>query len=281
MRKMNGKKMNGKKLVATMLMCSVAVNVMTFNTVNSISADEDTVLTSSEIKIFGSQIKMSTESTTVDSITYRMIGKAPKAGEQIEAGGNTYTVERVGMIYVLDDNKTGKAANTVLGDEYTLLDETSLTGSGSNEYFVGRYQYKGKNRTFGYLASDQGMVPGFKSQDREDGDKDNLCYYVRTMTNMDAIVANTMIQRPFVLCTDGTIIYGEKIEKASVAEIAKNAYIGGKIGDRVSFNYVFDNILHTDYMRECSEKYGNRCYLEEPEEWGWSPIVSPGDLKKN
>ena len=270
-----------KRLLTMLVATVVAANTMIMpnvlvNADNVESAENQSkVLTSSEISVFRYQVKMSTETVSVDSVAYRTVCKAPKAGEKITVEGSTYTVKDVGVIYTLDDNRTGKADKTVLDDSYTILDETTRTGSGSNEYYVGKKMYNGTVRTYGYVASDNGIVPAFAERDTEETNRDRYCYYVRTMGDMDALVANTIIARGFVVCTDGTIIYGETVQKRSIAELAHYLYTNGQIGNETSFNYIFEAILNSEVLRKCNEKFGNRYYVSEPDQFGWSPIVRP------
>ena len=270
-----------KKIFAAVLTCSVLMNGPAIYNLNVLAEEvqqgqqSETVITSSEISVFRYQLKMKTDEVDCDSVSFRTVAKAPKAGEKIVAEGKEYTVDRVGIIYKLDDNKSGKLENVVLDDSYTILDESTRTGIDSNEYFTGIKNYKDKNRTFGYLASDIGIVNSFSKYDKNEQNIERYCYYVRTMTNMEPIMANSLIIRAFVLCTDGTIIYGKESQKQSVAEIAFTLYTDGRIGVETSFNYVFENILNSQLLKECNELYGNKNYIETPLEFGWSPLVRP------
>ena len=218
---------------------------------------------SSSISIEGFQIRSNypddATETEKKNIAYRTMCKAPKAGNTIKVGGKTYTVGDVGTIYAIDTNTKDKEGTNVLDASYTLLNETPVTGQ---QYtYTGLRQYSGENVTYGYVAGDEAIISDYKA-----GDTDNV-YYAFTMRNMNEQMANTLWVRPFVVATDGTIIYGRSTAYTSVAEIANVLYTNSMSKNVTSHNYLFINILNnTEFLKE----KGNPFYRDTEIQYGWN-----------
>lgn len=202
---------------------------------------------SSEISIEGFQIRSNypddATETEKDNIAFRTVCKAPKKNGTVKVGGKTYTIKDVGTIYALDTNTRDKNGTNVLDASYTLLNETPVTGQ---QYkYTGYRTYQGNNRTYGYVADDDGILSDYKA-----GDTDNV-YYAFTMQGMNQQMANTLWVRPFVVANDaaGTIIYGKSTAYTSVAEIANKLYSTSMCKNITSHNYLFTKILHNNILQ--------------------------------
>lgn len=239
------------------------------------------ILISDQIGIFGFQIKDAYDDNGEPDITFRTIGYGPKVGETITANGREYVIERTGIIYTLDSDDSGFYDRTQLDDSYTLLDMSTRTGAGMEEYYEGATKYYGRSLTYGFLTTDAGYAEAYStvSQKNEDGTIVPLgTGYVRTMRSVGDLVANVMHIRAFVLTTDGNIIYSNKTEKASVASIAYTVYEKGKMPSKEGHQYVYDNIIHGEFLRQIYEKDNTYPYYWKSSltvEWGWSDIVKP------
>ena len=210
-------------------------------------------ITSESVMVEGFQIKTN---NTTDTVGFRTVCKAPNKGSQIVASdGKTYTVESMGTIYTLDTNYNGYRRNDMLNASYTLLNPTAV--SGQSYTYVGANEYDGAQRTFGYVATDEGIA-----KDWNTSDKDNT-YYVRTMNGMSA---NNMLEysihvRAFVVTTDGTIVYGKKTACISVAEVADYLYKNSKSKNFTAHKYLYNSILTkvantNPYYRDSTLSYG-------------------------
>ena len=219
--------------------------------VTSDAVDVVTVLTSDQASVEGFQIKTN---NVGEQVAFRTICKATKVGNQITANdGNTYTVASVGTIYTLDTNNDGYRKNDVLNASYTILNSTAVSGQ---EYtYTGAIQYKGTNRTYGYVATDGGVLSSWNPSDTDN------TYYVRTMTLPDVALTSSIYARAFVVTTDGTIIYGKKTATISVAEVADYLYKNSKARNYTAHKYLFTNILSkiattNPYYRSTALPYG-------------------------
>lgn len=222
----------------------------------------DTVLTSPLISIVGYQIK--TNVATNDGISFRTVCKAPDKGSIIAVDGKNYTVVDLGTIYVKDPNRSGKHSNNVLSKSYTLLDSVPCTEYGIEDQafkYIGKSMYKNAYLTFGYIATENGIIEK----------KDGYTSYVRTLTNMDSFVLNSLLVRAFVEAVDeegnNVIIYGESASKTSVAHIASETYKKSAAPNKEGHEYLYDSILHT---LPTSHPY----YMGEPLEYGWAGVIS-------
>ena len=217
---------------------------------------------SSDIAVEGFQIRTNyPDDATAEeknNVAYRTMCRAPKAGNTVKAGGKTYTVADVGTIYAIDTNTKDKEGTNVLDASYTLLNETPITGQ---QYtYTGLRQYGGNNVTYGYLAKDEAIISDYKA-----GDRDNT-YYAFTMRNMNAQMANTLWVRPFVVATDGTIIYGKSTAYTSVAEIANVLYTNSMSKNVTSHDYLYNKILHNSILQQAQNPF----YRDAQIQYGWN-----------
>ena len=214
---------------------------------------------SQDISIEGFQIRSNyPDGTTPSSVSYRTMCKAPKTGSTIKAGGKTYTVASVGTIYALDTNTRDKDGTNVLDASYTLLNETPVTGQ---QYkYTGYRTYQGENKTFGYIAGNDAIISDYKA-----GDTDNT-YYAFTMQNMDTYMANTIWVRPFVVATDGSIVYGKSTAYTSVAEIANVLYTNSMCKNKTSHNYLYTAILNNSRLQQAQNPF----YRTTEITYGWN-----------
>ena len=217
---------------------------------------------SSEIAVEGFQIRSNyPDDATAEeknNVAYRTMCKAPKVGNTVKANGKTYEVADVGTIYAIDTNTKDKEGTNVLDASYTLLNETPVTGQ---QYtYTGLRNYGGNNVTYGYVAKDEAIISDYKA-----GDRDNT-YYAFTMRNMNAQMANTLWVRPFVVATDGTIIYGKSTAYTSVAEIANVLYTNSMSKNVTSHNYLFEKILNNSVLQDAQNPF----YRTTEIQYGWN-----------
>ncbi len=229
---------------------------------NSNSVKADTVLTSPLISIVGYQIK--TNVTTDEKVSFRTVCKAPDKGSVITVNEKNYIVENLGTIYVKDPNRSGNHSNIVLSKSYTLLDSVPCVEYGIEDQafkYIGKSMYRGTYLTFGYIATENGIIEK----------KNGYTSYIRTLTNMDSFVLNSLLVRAFVEAVDedgnNVIIYGESASKTSVAHIAGETYKKGAAPNKEGHEYLYDSILHT---LPTSHPY----YMNEPLEYGWAGVIS-------
>ncbi len=260
---------------------------MTFTLENMQVKAEDTVdeevLVSDNIGIKGFQIRNNQPETTEEiakeqemfGISFRIIGNAPKIGENIIVSGETYTVKKVGIIYVLDTNTKGSDGADVYGDEkYTLMDLKNTIKDGKDN-IIG---YKGKNieNSLGYLSTEIGIMKSEGS--------DNIIY-CQTLTKMDVAVANTIHTRAFVLAegTDGNevIIYGKNIKSASIAEIANYLYVNNMCSNAYAHQFLFKRILNgkngDNSATSVLQQAGNPFYRDTEIPYGWNGSIFKPD----
>lgn len=231
----------------------------------------DMVPVSDLISITGYQIRARYDEEGKPDISFRTIALAPSVGTTITVEGQEYTVANVGTIYVLDSDCSGKSANKVLTKDYTILDKSSYTDNKEVQYYTGANIYQGINRTYGFVATELGYT---KTETTEEGMEQ--VFYTRTMTGLNTLMANTIHTRSFVVATDGTIIYSEKSWTTSVAGIAHQMYMKSYMPDLEGHNFLYNNILNSDLLREIYEKNNEYpFYLTKPSEYGWSLVVKP------
>lgn len=215
----------------------------------------DSVLTSPEISVLGFQIKTNVNSR--QGVSFRAVCQAPEKGSIITVDGERYTVTNVGTIYAKDINTSGNNENNVLDKTYTELNPKPFLES-TVEYgfkYIGFKPYLNKNVAFGYIATNIGIIQTDNGYSK----------YVRTLTNMDPYIRNSILVRGFVEAKNGrgeeTLIYGQYAKVVSVAEIAYKVYMEGKAPNVEGHNYIFNTILHrlpktSPYYKETEEEYG-------------------------
>lgn len=211
----------------------------------------EVAITSDSITVEGFQIKTNNPENTVG---FRTICKAPNTSSKIVASdGKTYTVDSMGTIYTLDPNTTGYRKNDMLNASYTILSTTPVS---EKEYtYVGSKLYNGEQPTYGYLATDVGIVTGWNPSDNAN------TYYVRTMLDVNTNLENSIYARAFVIAKDGTFIYGKKTACISVAEVADHLYKNSKSNNYTAHKYLYSSILNkvsntNPYYRDATLPYG-------------------------
>lgn len=259
--KRKGQKMNESlKKVSTVLLGIIMVISIVINILPEY-VKADTVLTSPLITVEGYQIK--TKVTEGQGITFRTICKAPDIGSMITVNGKKYTVTNLGTIYSKDPNTTGDNTKNILDKSYTELNPIPYFEKERNLEFkyIGQKDYNGTFLTFGYIATDDGILE----------QKDGITSYVRTIKNINNFITNTIRARAFVEAVDedgkDVIIYGQYASLMSVAEIAYKLYLKSGAPDEMSHKYLYTNILH-------KLPTSNPYYMDVEIEYGWSGIVS-------
>ena len=222
---------------------------------------EEGILKSSKIAIEGFQIRTN---DALASINYRTMCKAPNIGSKITVDGTEYTIDSLGTSYALDTNYDGNDAHNNLDASYTILDPTPV--SSSNPKYQGVKPYAGQNRTHGYIASSEAIIPDWK-----EGDTANT-YYAFTMQGMDDIACYTIWVRPFVKTTTGELIYGNTTAFTSVAEIASHLYTNSLAKNISSHNYLYNSIVHNTSIVPTTNPY----YQAEEVVYGWSNTLFIG-----
>ena len=251
-----------KKVGAVVLTVIIVTGAVISINLNNVKAD--TVLTSPDISVVGYQIK--TNGEIRKGISFRTLCQAPNPGSIISVNGTDYTVTNLGVIYTKDINTSGMNASNVLDKSYTELNTipySQLISSGVYDFkYIGMKSYQNEVVTFGYIATDKGVI----------GSKDGYTNYVRTMTKMDPYVTNCLHIRAFVEAVDkegkNVIIYGSTGSLASVAEVAYKVYMKSAAQDEEGHNYIYDIILN-------KLPKSNPFYKDTPEEYGWGGIVKP------
>jgi hypothetical protein len=241
---------------------------LTSSTVSVSEAEKP--LVSSAITVEGFQIKTN---DIENDVAFRTVCKAPNKGSQIEVDGETYTVADMGTIYVKDTNYSGYRRADILNASYTVLNPEKVTGTSYD--YVGVNGYDGVNYTYGYLATDEGVLDGWDANDTEN------TYYVRTMNKATSIMAYSIHVRAFVVTTDGTIIYGEDTAVMSIAQVADYLYTNGKAQNFTGHKYLYNEILNkvestNPYYRTSTIDYGWDQNLYIPD--NTSAILNAGSL---
>lgn len=253
-----------KKIGAVFLSIMLIMGTIINGKVNSVMA-ETTVLTSPLISVTGFQIK--TNGLARQGICFRTVCKAPDKGSVVTVNGKQYTVKELGTVYTKDSNTSGSNANNAYDESYTVLNPIPYPAEAVKEEYdfkyVGEKSEGARVLTFGYLTTDIGII----------GQNEGYTTYARTMTNMDAYVRNSLYVRAFVEAVDeegsSVLIYSDKIQTLSVAEMAHKVYVSGKAPDKESHEYIYDKILHK------LPTY-NPFYMETAIEYGWGGgIVTP------
>ena len=250
------------KMVSVVVSAVLFVSI--FANISICSVGADAVLTSSDISVVGFQMK--TNVTSSNGVAFRAICKSPDKGSILTVNGKDYTVINFGTIYTKDPNRSGDYDKNVLNKSYTELDTTPYPQSEKTQKYgfkyIGRNVYERQIVTFGYLATDIGVLE----------QKDNFTSYVRTMFGVDNYITNALYVRPFVEAKDeeenSVIIYGEYASKISVAEIAYKVYTQNKAPNEEGHKYLYDKIL--SQLPET-----NPFYLDKPIEYGWGGVVDP------
>lgn len=191
------------------------------------------------------------------TVAFRTVCKAPNIGSTITVGGEQCTVTGFGTIYVIDDNTTGVHALNRLNSTFTYLNAENIIDNEQYKY-TGAKTYNGVNKTYGYVATEKAVLSGYE--------KNGYTYYATTMQGMDALMANSLIVRAFVL-TDKGIVYGTASARTSVAEIAYYLHRDSMTDNNGGHDYLYDAILHSDYVVE------SQYHLDSPFEYGWNKIL--------
>lgn len=220
---------------------------------NIVVTDIPTVVTSNSIGVEGFQIKTNDPDNT--EVGFRTVCKTLNVGSVITGSdGKEYTVAKMGTIYTLDPNHNGYRKNDVLNPSYTILNPDTLSEAG---VYTGANYYDGINRTYGFIATEEGIVSDWNIEDT------NNTYYVRTMTGMvgSMALASTLHVRAFVVTEDGEIIYSAKTASISVAQIADYLYKNSKATNFTGHKYLYNNVLNkvettNPYYRDTTLSYG-------------------------
>ena len=251
-----------RKIVTLFMICSIAFSGIYSINNNTVNAAENT-LVSFDIQIVGCQIR--TKAAMNEGVAFRTVCKAPDIGSTIEVEGKKYIVRKLGTIYSKDINTTGDNSKNLLDKSYTILNPIPYTDNSKKNLdfsYIGDKYYNKVMYTRGYLATDEGI------KQKSDG----LTTYVRTMTNMDAYMVNSLWIRAFVVATDESgkdvIIYGQYAFLTSFAQIAHKIYTAGLSPSLEEHKYLYKYILHK------LPKF-NPYYINNEEEYGWGGVVTP------
>ncbi len=193
------------------------------------------------------------------SVAFRTVCKAPSIGAKFTArDGREYTVASIGIIYSIDENKTGDNSKMTIGPANTILNPQEVTPEKEAEK---GYKYEGKSDnaliTKGYVATPSAVL----------GSSGGYTTYAITMQGMDTQMANSMLVRSFIVATDGTFIYSTKVARVSVAEIADYMYYNSLCNNDNGHKYLYDTILNSSYT--ATSKYHRTQELE----YGWNSTI--------
>ena len=238
--------------------------------ISDVNVRNKVYLYSDSVDVEGFQIRTN---KTENSVAYRAICKAPNVGSTITVDGSSYTVEDIGTIYTIDTDDSGDVGNSkVDGRVYTLLDPTAVDSDvekAKGYKYVGENLYEGSNRTYGYIATDEGIISSGETTDTEN------TYYVRTMEGMDELKEYTLHVRAFVTAidTDGSrvFIYGSRVADVSVAEIAYYIYVKSLSSNYSGHDYLYNNILS-------KISSNNPFYMSTTINYGWNDNLYTPDI---
>ena len=220
-----------------------------------------TVMYSTKLTVEGFQIRSNYGTgESGDTVAYRTLCKAPKAGSKIVVGGQEYEVAQFGTSYAIDpNNTTGDNDNNTIDASYTLLDPTTYSGHQWTYKGLSTRTVDGQNVTYGYIANGDAIIDDWKESDTEN------TYYAFTMDNMtlQAGMMNTLFIRPFIVATNGTIIYGKTTAYTSVAEIADVLYTNSMSKNSTAHKYLYDHICH-------AISSSNAHYKANEVQFGWN-----------
>lgn len=233
------------------------------------------ILINESIGVEGFQIKTN---DTSDKVAYRAVCKAPNIGSTFTLGGREYTVKDVGTIYTLDTDTSGIHGEANVGDAYTELSSTTVDNT---EYkYVGRKKYDGKQRTYGYLATEKGVYKDWNAEDTQNS------YYVRTMYDGEtySVISNTIHVRAFIVATYNNkeyIVYGKNVAHMSIAEVANYIYENSLSSNFTGHKYLYESILNklhpkNPYYKNSTVAYGWNDNLYTPN----APSIINGSLNK-
>lgn len=243
-----------------------------------VEASTESILTSDEVGMKGFQIKTNNKiqygSTEGDftGAAFRTVCMSP---DTVKANGQVYKVERRGTIYVMKGDNSSS-----FSEDWTYLD-TSQEKNATDSYGGTYYPGKKSNTTYGYIATEEGML---ENQDVDDSNR----YYVRTLVfTRDKFESDTAYRqclvtpiyaRAFVEATDDNgdkiLIYGTQIRKMSVAALASDIYKKSLASNYQGHKYLYDSILHIlpDY---------SPYYQEEELTYGWNDnLYAPVEPEK-
>lgn len=238
--------------------------------ISDVNVRNKVYLYSDSVDVEGFQIRTN---KTENSVAYRAICKAPNVGSTITVDGSSYTVEDIGTIYTIDTDYSGDVDNSkVDGSVYTLLDPTAVDSDveeAKGYKYVGENLYEGSNRTYGYIATDEGIISSGETTDTEN------TYYVRTMEGMDELMEYTLHVRAFVTALDAdgsrVFVYGDSVADVSVAEIAHYIYVKSLSSNYRGHDYLYDNILSKISTT-------NLFYMSTTINYGWNDNLYTPDV---
>lgn len=229
-------------------------------------ASTESILTSDEIGIKGFQMKTNNKiqygSTEGDftGAAFRTVCMSP---DTVTVNGTAYEVERRGTIYVMNSD------NASFSEDWTYLD-TSQEKTATDSYGGTYYPGENLNTTYGYIATEEGML---ENQDVNDLNR----YYVRTLVftkdkfetfeAYQKCLVTPIYARAFVEAKDKDdnriLIYGTQIRKMSVASLASDIYKKSLASNYQGHKYLYDSILH---ILPSDSLY----YQEEELTYGWN-----------
>lgn len=271
-----------KKIIGVVMIFSFLV-LESFNFCANTFAEE--IVTSDELSVKGFQIRDNQQETTEEikqeqekfGVSFRIIGQAPTVGSIIIANNTSYTIENIGILYVLDSNNKGIDSNGIYSgdvysdEKYTVLDMNSSLLD-SNKNVIG---YKGLNKssedaniTYGFLATEDGIIKKVLTNTS----------YCQTLTKMDELIGNTIHTRAFAIGKNSegnkNIIYSSKILSVSIAEIANYLYVNNMCTNAYAHDFLFDRILNgkegNSENISILEQVGNSFYRDTKIQYGWN-----------
>lgn len=253
-----------KKIIAVFMAFTMLLTISSDYHLNSVSADTEKILTTSEIYINGFQMK--TNVTDSDGISFRTVYTAPDIGSQITVDNQKYTVNRVGTIFAKDPNTDGNYKNNILDSSFMLLNTKPYPQAGAEEgrgyKYIGHKAYDGHIVTLGFLATENGAFDT----------KDGYTSYIRTFLNMDEFLTNSFLVRGFMEASDqegkSVIIYSKNIKELSIAALAYQVYVECKAADNKGHDYIYHTILN-------QLPSDNKYFLDTEVEFGWGPVIMP------
>lgn len=267
-----------KKIARNLIGCLTMFSVVTavFGDCGVLASQKMTteaqIVTSAELGCRGYQIKVTEKQDGVGDVGFRAICYAPNIGSTITVGQKQYTIAEIGTIYVLDPDCSGVESDRVLGRDYTILDPGSRVNDGGLIRYSGANKYNGMRYAHGFIATEEGTNVSYKDDDGIDNTN-----YIRTITEVNNLIANTMQVRAFAVATDGTIIYSETVSTLSVARVASIIYeksLSQSVAEHKNiYKYILNSSLLADlYMQNNQYPYYRETEIKYDD---WSPVVKP------
>lgn len=174
-----------------------------------------------EVEVQGFQINTDTSEGAVSEYnpSFRTLSRTSR---EMTINGKRYNVVNYGTVY---------AAKSDIEGQTSIKDELVINGTNNKVHY--------------FQATEAGRYNDYISgNDRKDS-----CYYYYALTikklnyNYDSL-ENKIYFRAYAVLSNGDIVYGKKIYKVSLYDIAENLYSNKKMLTTAGHDFLYDNILN-------------------------------------